>query len=286
MNVPFRVIGLAISFSPTTQAMVAETSQLVKWFQSDLVLIHVGKKDTQKTEALQKLIDRSGVAPERISVFWVEGDPADQILKVCHQQKVDLLVAGALKKENLVNHYLSSVARKIMRKAKCSIWMITEPTTELKPLKNIVVDAESSGSASMHDILNLACTIASKEQGTWVHIVRELKLLGLALSAREQCTESEYDELKQNMAREETTLVEKELDRIPHRDIKTNIKLLSGKSGFELAQFAKKKSADLLIINAPPRRFSLFDRIFTHDQEYIFSDLPCNLLVIQSTRKS
>lgn len=284
MNVNFNVIGLAVSFSPTTQAMVAETAQLVKWFQSDLVLIHVGKKDSPKTEALQQLIDSCGVDMARIRIFWVEGDPAEQILKVCNREKVDLLVAGALKKENLVNHYLSSVARKIMRKAKCSIWMITDPNTELKPLKNIVVDAESS--TTMHDILNLACTIASKERGTWVHIVRELKLLGLALSAREQCTESEYDELKQNMVREETTLVEKELDRIPHRDVKINIKLLSGKSGFELAQFAKKKSADLLIINAPPRRFSLFDRIFTHDQEYIFSDLPCNLLVLQSTRKS
>ncbi len=284
MNVPFRVIGLAVSFSPTTKAMVAEASRLVNWFQSDLILIHVGKKDSQKTAALQHLINASGIDIARIRIFWVEGDPAEQILKVCKREKVDLLVAGALKKENLVNHYLSSVARKIMRKAKCSIWMITEPTTALKPLKNIVVDAESS--TIMYDILHLACTIASKEEGTWVHIVRELKLLGLALSAREQCTESEYDELKQNMAREETTLVEKELDRIPHRDIKTNIKLLSGKSGFELAQFAKKKSADLLIINAPPRRLSLFDRIFTHDQEYIFSDLPCNLLVLQSTRKS
>jgi hypothetical protein len=127
--------------------------------------------------------------------------------------------------------------------------------------------------------------LANKTQGTWVHVVRELKLLGLALSAREQCTEAEYDELQQNMEREETTLVQKTLERIPHENIKINIKLLSGKSGFELAQFAKRKSADLLIINAPQRKFSLFDRIFTHDQEYIFSDLPCNVLVINQKKE-
>lgn len=273
---------MAVSFSPTTQAMVAETLRLVKWFQSDLVLIHVGTKNSEKSEAMQKLIHKSELEASRINVFWVEGDPADQILKVCKQEKVDLLVAGALKKENLVNQYLGTVARKIMRKAKCSIWMISDPSTEIKPLKNIVVDAEDGG--NMQEILKLACLLASKEQGTWVHIVRELKLLGLALAAREQCTEAEYDELHRKLVKEETMLVEKELDLIPHENIKINIKLLSGKSGFELAQFARRKASDLLIINAPQSKLSFFDRIFTHDHEYIFSDLPCNLLILQSSR--
>jgi len=285
MKVHFKVIGLAISFSPTTTAMVKETVRLVSWFQSDLVLIHVGPKSSEKTEAMQRLMDGTGIEANRIKVFWVEGKPAEQILKVCNQVGVDLLVAGALKKENLVNHYLGTVARKIMHKAKCSIWMVTEPSIELRPLRNIVVDAEGSIS-NMNNILTLACTIAANEQDAWVHVVRELKMLGLALSAREQCTESEYDELQKSMVREETTLVQNELDRIPHPNLKINIKLLSGKSGFELSQFAKRKTSDLLIINAPQRKFWLIDRIFTHDHEYIFSDLPCNLLVLNLENKN
>jgi nucleotide-binding universal stress UspA family protein len=282
MSTKFSIIGLAVSFSPTTKAMVAEALRLVRWFQSDLVLIHVGTKNPEKSEAMQKLIDDSGLAASQIKVFWVEGDPADQILTVCKHEKVDLLVAGALKKENLVNHYLGTVARKIMRKAKCSIWMISDPSTEIKSLKNIVVDAEEG--ENRQKILRLACMLASKEEGIWVHIVRELKLLGLALAAREQCTEAEYDELHRQLVKEETMLVEKELDLIPHQNIKINIKLLSGKSGFELAQFARRKASDLLIINAPQSKLSFFDRIFTHDHEYIFSDLPCNLLILQSSR--
>ncbi len=283
MSTFFNVIGLAVSFSPTTPAMVTEVSRLVQWFQSNLVLIHVGKKDSEKTNAMQTLVGGSGLDPARIKICWVEGEPVDQILKVCNREKVDLLVAGALKKENLVNHYLGTVARQIMRKAKCSIWMITDPSIDPKPMKNIVVDAEGS---TMNNILTLACDLGNKDRNAWVHVVRELKLLGLALSAREQSTESEYDELQRKMVREETALVQKTLEQIPHKHIKINIKLLSGKSGFELAQFARRKSADLLIIKAPQRRFSIFDRIFTHDQEYIFSDLPCNLLIIQPYHKS
>lgn len=264
--------------------MVAETIRIVNLFQSQLVLIHVGKKDAAKEAAMEKLISDAQLNRNRVKVFWEEGDPADQILKICQKEKVDLLVAGALKKENLVDHYLGSVARKIMRRAKCSIWMITNPSVEYVPLKNIVVDAQSD--EHMRSLISLACTLAQKEKDAWVHVVRELKLYGLALSAREQCTEEEYDQLERNMVKSETELVEKSLASFPHPDVRINIKLLSGKSGYELGQFAKRKSADLLIVRAPERQLSIFDRIFTHDHEYIFSELPCNLLIIQPKLKA
>ncbi len=57
--------------------------------------------------------------------------------------------------------------------------------------------------------------------------------------------------------------------------------MLSGRSGFELARFADRKEADLLVMGAPRRKFSFFTRVFPHDQEYIFNDLPCNILVVQ-----
>jgi nucleotide-binding universal stress UspA family protein len=283
MKTSFKIIGSAVSFAATTQAMAAETARLVNFFQARLVLMHVGRKDSQKEAAMQSLVDGMKIAPERIKICWAEGDPADQILKICQKEKVDLLIAGALSKENLLNHYLGSVARKIMRKATCSIWMITNPSVEYVPLKNIVVDAE--GFDKIERSISLGCQLGRKEKDSWVHIVRELKMLGLALSVREQCTESEYDLMERKLVKEETEIVEKALATIPHKDVKINIKLLAGKSGFELVQFARRKSADLLIIRAPERQLSIFDRIFPHDQEYIFSDLPCNLLIIQPTKK-
>jgi len=70
------------------------------------------------------------------------------------------------------------------------------------------------------------------------------------------------------------------LNQIPHKELKINIKVVTGKSGFELAQFTKRKAADLLVVSAPPMRLSLLDRLFPHDLEYIFADLPCNVLVV------
>jgi nucleotide-binding universal stress UspA family protein len=91
--------------------------------------------------------------------------------------------------------------------------------------------------------------------------------------------------MRHKLVKEEIDSVEKMLQRIPHEGLKVNIKLVSGKSGFEITQFAQRKHADLLIVGAPPRRFSLFDRVFTHDQEYIFADLPCNLLIIHPRKE-
>jgi len=118
-----------------------------------------------------------------------------------------------------------------------------------------------------------------------VHVVRELKLYGLAMSSSDQSSEDEYENTRQQLVREEIEKVEAMLTAIPHENLKINIKIVAGKSGFELSQFAKRKEADLLIVGAPPRRFGLLDRVFTHDLEYVFADLPSNLLIVQERKE-
>ncbi len=277
--IQFHVIGLALAFSPTARAMLAETSRLVNHFKSKLILIHVGNHGQEEEHKINEMLTKAGLNSVEVKILWKKGDPVKEILKSCKEEKIDLLIAGALKKENLVNHYLGTVARKIMHKADCSVLMITNPSVEGKSLKNIVVNAEDS--PYVEQAIYAACHWGHTVSGTWIHIIRELKLLGLALAANEQCNEEEYAQSKQNMLREETAEVEKILHRIPHDKLKINIKILSGKSGFELVRFAERKEAGLLVIGAPRRRFSFFTRVFPHDQEYIFNDLPCNILVIQ-----
>jgi nucleotide-binding universal stress UspA family protein len=283
MSVHFKKIGLAIAFSPTSQALLKEA---VKWsvqFQAQLVLVHVGNHTEDEDRRMDELMRSVDLSHVSYKLLWKTGEPVAEILKVCQSEGIDLLVAGALKKENLLQNYIGTVARKIMRKANCSILMIQNPHEEKEPIHNIVVSAEDS--PYVEEAIRVACHIGQLEKVLWVHIARELKLLGLTLSANEQCSEEEYNQSMQGMVREELGQVEKMLARIPHSNLKVNIKVLSGKPGFELARFAEKKKAGLLIVGAPARRFSLFDRVFPHDLEYIFANLPCNLLVV-NPRKS
>jgi len=262
---------------------MAEAMRLVQLYNSLLVLVHVGDKSNEAEEKVTQLLSHYNVEKERIKILWKKGDPAESILKACHDEGVDLLIAGALKKENLMQHYLGSVARKILRKANCSVLMLTNPTTTPKPFNNIVVNAEDS--AYVHEALSMACGIAQQDSAAWVHVVREVKLYGLSMAAVDDCTEEEYNEVRNGLLKTEIENVEQLLHKIPHTGVKINIKLLSGKSGFELSKFAQRKQADLLVVGASPRRFFLLDRVFTHDLEYIFEDLPCNLLIVNPTNR-
>lgn len=271
-------LGLAIAFSPRLEALLHEAARLKKMWQAQLVLIHVGETEAHASATLTELLQRAGLSPEEVTIRWERGKPQKKILAVCREEKIDLLIAGALKKENVVNHYIGTIARDIMHRAECSVLMITEPSVHETIVKNIVVNAEDS--PYITEAIAIACSWAVSHQA-WVHVVRELKLLGLALAASEQCNEKEYDQRKQEMLQQEIDAVKKMMEIIPHTPDKVNVKMISGKSGFELVRFAKRKEADLLVMGAPHRRFSFFTKLFPHDQEYIFNDLPCNLLIVK-----
>jgi len=280
----FRKIGVAIAFSPRIKAVLSEAARFKKIWNAELVLIHVGEHGEHEEEVLQKHLQETNLVGNDVKIFWQKGKPADQILATCKREGVDLLLAGALKKENLFKYYLGTIALKILRKADCSVLMLTDPSETPQRFRNIVVNAEDS--PFVEDALATACYIGTKENAMWLHVVREIKMYGLTMSAAEQCSEEEYDHLRQNLVKEEVDNVEKILQRIPHEGLKVNIKMVSGKSGFELAQFSQRKHADLLVIGASPRKFSFFDRVFPHDQEYIFADLPCNLLVVHPRKEN
>lgn len=273
----FHNIGLAFSFNPRLPALLAEASRLARLFHSRLFLIHVGPPNDLERENILQLTEKLSSGIE-ISLVWEDGMPGPKILEICSRNSIDLLVAGALQRENLVQYYLGTIARNILRKSKCSVLLLLDPSTEPKSFQNVVVNAEDS--PWVHDAIRAGCLLAQQESAQWLHIVREIKLYGLTMSAAEQSSEVEYENLRSNLVQDEVEAVQKILQKIPHEGVKVNIKMLSGKSGFELAKFASKKHADLLIVGAPPRRLSILDRLFPHDLEYIFANLPCNLLII------
>ena len=283
MTSSFEKIVLAVAFSPTASAMVHIGSQLSRYFNAQLVIAHVGTRGAEQEQKMSTLLKEAGIEKETIKIIWATGDPTKGILKICLDEKADLLVAGALKSENLVQYYIGTIARKIMREAKCSVLMIQNPSSNSIAFKNVVVNAEDGSLLS--ETLSLACLIGNKSQSNWVHVVRELKLYGLTMVANEDCSEEEYDEVRHKLVKDEIEKVEAVLHHIAGDKPKLNIKIISGKSGFELSKFAERKQADLLIINAPQHKSSFFSRVFPNDLEYIFADLPCNLLVVHPKKK-
>ena len=275
----YRKIAVAIAFSPRQQAIITEAYRLQQLFGAEVMLVHVGERTADKEKLLQEHLLSAGFSAERVTVFWETGDAVKRILSVCRKQEVDLLVAGALKKENIFRYYIGSIARKILRKANCPVLVIIEPQLTPKPFQRIAIHAGDKAEALA--TIKAGCELGQLESARQIHIIKEVKMYGLTMALAGEDPEHEYSETRRNLVQDEIASVQSVVDRCAEcRDLKINIKIAAGKSGYELAKFARNVEADLLVTESPRRTLNIFDRMFTHDLEYILADLPTNLLIV------
>lgn len=276
----FKKLAAAIAFSPRMEAILHEAGRLCQLFEAELILIHVGEESEEKKNHLSSSLSKANMDPALVPVFWEEGDPAKKIKSVCKKQKVDLLIAGALVKENIFQYYIGSVARRILRKATCSVLVLTEPTAKPALFKRIVVHAGEESDALK--TISTGCFIGQKDQANHFNILKEIKMYGLTMALAGEDPEHEYSETRRNILQENIEEVKKVMKQCPCEGLKINIKILAGKSGFEIAKFTRNHHADLLILEAPKRELNFLDRMFPNDLEYILADLPSNLLLLQA----
>lgn len=275
----YRKIAVAIAFSPRQQAIICEASRLQQLFNAELLLVHVGERNAEKEKLLQEHLASAGLDTNRVKLFWEEGDAVKRILSVCRKQEVDLLVAGALKKENIFRYYIGSIARKILRKANCPVLVIVEPKLSPVPYQRIAIHAGDKAEALA--TIQTGCRLGQLEHARQIHIIKEVKMYGLTMALAGEDPEHEYSETRRSLVQDEIAGVQQLVDRCPDcKGLRINIKIAAGKSGYELAKFARSAEADLLITEAPRRTLNIFDRMFTHDLEYILADLPTNLLLV------
>ena len=266
---PIRTIAVAISFSPYCQAIMGESKRLADVLGASLVFLHVGEKTDAKEQQMNEMLSHFNVDYDSSRVIWMEGDEVKVILELCTLNKIDLLVLGARVKENIFKFYIGSVARKICRKAKCSVMLITSPLPEPHVYNKIVINGADD--PKTENTVNTALYIAEKLKAKEVYIANEMDTkLSLMTDVNIK------SELKNKQS-----YVQSVIEKHQNTNIHIFGKTLRGKAGFAISKFAKTKKADLLVINSPDTALNVMDRIFTHDIEYVLANLPCNLLIVQ-----
>ncbi len=277
---PFETIALAVAFSPRLEALIAETKRLASLFNARIILIHVGKRSAEKEQHLKNLLNHYGFAESNSAVEWEEGDAVDTILSICKKHVVDLLIIGAVEKENMLKYYMGSVSREISRRAKCSVLMLIEPKLNPGPFRRMVVNGHDH-SKSIHTI-ETAVYIAEKDNMNDVIVVDEVDIPAVSMSISDDSTEPEAAYIKESMMDDEHSKLTDLLSKIDSKGIILKAKTFSGRRGFTIGQYAQSVNADLLVVNSPDHHMNIFDRIFTHDLEYMLADLPCNMLIVHS----
>jgi nucleotide-binding universal stress UspA family protein len=277
---PFETIAVAIGFTPRLEGILTQAKKLSEMLNAQLIIIHIGNKDKRKEKMLDEMISRLKMDNHSTRLIWMEGEPVETILRLCKLYIVDLLIIGALEKENMIKYYLGSVARTISRKAKCSVLLLTHPENGPEKIKKVIVTGVANPK-TIHTV-NTALYLAENFKIKEITVVQEMDTPGLAMTMAESSSAPETSRIKKEFIEEETNKLHSIIDRCRPSVVKINEKTVKGKPGFAVRNYAEAKKADLLVINSPDTNLNILDRIFTHDIEFILEDLPCNLLIVHS----
>jgi nucleotide-binding universal stress UspA family protein len=153
---PIRTIVHATDLSDSSGAGFRLACSLARDYGARLIVLHVQPlpatfyamepgfypPEDQRPEVLNRLHD---VRPEdpavRVEHRLVEGDAADEILRVARETNADLIVLGTHGRKGLGRLLLGSVAEQVVRKAACPV-VTVKPTTP--------AEIPAAGSAEKH----------------------------------------------------------------------------------------------------------------------------------------
>ena len=277
----FKNILVAIAFSPRLEAIISESSRIQKLLQGRLVFLHVGEKTAEKEKILRDLLTQYQTT--NATILWERGSVVKKILSICQNQKIDLLLAGALAKETMLKYYIGSTARELVRKVACPVLILISPSLTPKPFQKIAIHVDEN--REFQHSLEMGFSIARLEKAQMVYITKEVEVGYFKMLMSQNLNEEEIGRLKSKITNKELEFIQNLLKNFDVHPIIVKPELLYGKAGFELKNFAQEHSLDLIVLNAPDVSYGILGRLFQHDVENLLEELPCNLLIIKENSK-
>ena len=278
---PFKSIGIGVAYSPNLKANLFEAARLSVFFGAKLFLIHVGEASAEKTSTLSAILKSFEKDKLDYEVVFKTGDPVDVILSTTEENKIDLLILGAVQRERLLKYYVGSIARKITRQAKCSILLLIKPSVERIPCQHIVVNGLKD--PKTEQTITSAFYVAKQLKASKITIVEEINESQVPVKIDDDKSLRRANIMKERIQLREHSRIKEIIDHIPkdYTEGKT-IKLqpIFGKKGYSIGHYAQISRADLLVMNAPSK-MTFWDRLFPHDIEHILTELPTDVLILQ-----
>lgn len=281
---PFGTVATAIAFSPNMEANICESVRIKNMVGEKLLLIHVGPRDEESEAKLRSIVENCGAGPGDIEIIWESGDPAAAILKVAGERQVDLMIAGAQPREGLLRYYMGSVARRLVRKANCSILLMTHPNSLKHVCGRIVVNGLDHPKTPQ--TLQTAISVAHHFGAGELIIVEEVEPSRIGTKVEDDQSLQQAEEAKRELEAQEAQRINSILQDLETPALPViSQRCIFGKKGYTIGHFAETMGADLLVMNSPDTQLGFLDRVFTHDLEYILSELPSDLLIVHSQKK-
>jgi nucleotide-binding universal stress UspA family protein len=262
----YRSVGVATTFSPRFLAVLSEAGRIARLSGSALELIHADVYESAKEQRFREALQQLGLPPD-VQIHFEPGDPVESILRVRENAGLDLLIAGALERESIHRNFTGNVARELLRRAPCDLFLFVEPNEAPRNLGSIYVaipDFLEMSRRVFHRALDLAEAAGSKiltvllVQTTFTEAKE--KALGNGVASPEE----NWSALAQERAGTAVDL---------------DFHLIRGNTGFTAFEYIQSSGADLLVMPSPV--LPTGEPTFAPVLDWIIQVIPTNLWVIR-----
>ncbi|MBV8814663.1 MAG: universal stress protein [Verrucomicrobia bacterium] len=262
----YRRVGVATAFSPRFLAVLAEAARISRLFESPLHLIHAAAEEPEKLGRLKDALHTLEL-PSESPIHFERGEPAEAILRVQNQHRIDLLIAGAMERETVHRNFTGDVARTLLREAPCDLLLFVDPREDAQPPAQIFVAIPDFTPLSREAFLRT--TAFAEKVGA-----QELTLLHV---------QSTFAEAKEKALGNEPRSVEDALDDWTQNRHQSSLNLethsVRGNTGFTACEFIQASAANLLVL--PSHLGHPNHPVFAPVLDWIMQVIPTNLWVIR-----
>ncbi len=262
-------IAVACAMSPRLRGVLAEAQRFASLFDARLSILHAGERIAAHEDRFRSAIATLGL-PEDTPVHWAQGAPAAALIGLAAEHSVDLLVAGALERDT-GPHFLSSVARSLLRSVNCSLLLFTEPREDPKPFRKIVFVTDFTDAA--REALRTALHIAEREQVESLHV---LSVFTPFTAARAKFGSAESPSHHEHDAE---GMLDEFASFAAESPVPIETRVIHSTTGMAAADFTKSIEADLLVVPAAtdPEGQTLLPTYM----DWVIQVIPCNLWIVK-----
>lgn len=256
---------MASTFSPRFQAVICEGDRLARRLDAPLSVIHGDRESEEKAQRFREAL-ASIHRSEETPILWAEDPsaaPAESILTTCRQGGVDILLAGALERDNDHRFFLGGVARTLLQYAPCDLLLVTRPSEQETHFHHVVIEV-TLANPLLHAIqksLHVAQRIGA-EKVTFISVITPFDEVVAG-----SCSSRPHDE---------DWLIEL-LDPLTGFDGDVETQIIRSTTGFGVCDFVQEVGADLLIVIA---QSELAERRLPAHMDWLLQVIPTNVLLL------
>ena len=133
--IKYQRLAVASAFSPTFASVLTDAQRFAEHCGASLDIIHAGERTEEKEQKFQEVLGRP------TQIHWVQGETPAQAI-ASKSSDFDLVIAGALQRDDGDKPFTSSVARDLLRRVQGDLLLAPATGQEHQALKHAVFAIE------------------------------------------------------------------------------------------------------------------------------------------------